>query len=498
MLVCVFLLYCGLQVTAGCTRMDSQEFSVSRSPGESVLLSCRCPDNHDIIKWIFGSSTQSTDRTVVSNEAGHYRGRVFIFDQTPSSNFSLLISNLSEEDTGHYYCGESTYVYLIVRGCSLSENKQHVEVSGSAGESVFLSCSCTHLRGDAWSGELRVKWRSPHYEDLHSTQLSPHYSGRVQMFNEGSPGNLSLLISDLTEKDRGLYSCWINHNQHRNFTLTVKGCTLSESPGAELIKYPGESVLLPCFCTDHHTKPASVKWEHLNSSTESAWTEVSNGTRHHRDRIHMSHQNHPANLSLLLSNLTEEDQGTYRCTVNNNQSISIHLSIKVFSPSENVNTPVTGDIGGRTINNPGDHQSPNTNHNQTNTDLWKEILMSSVLLLVLLVLLVFAGTYCTCVKGRKHNSQEKRGERKHNEDDVIYSSFDHGKKGQRTQRQVEESVIYSDTVFDRKRPSAGEECELTYSTLSHAKKKKRALRQDNTEEPTVYSSLKTAKKLQME
>ncbi|XP_076842336.1 polymeric immunoglobulin receptor-like isoform X2 [Brachyhypopomus gauderio] len=392
MLVCVFLLYCGLQVTAGCTRMDSQEFSVSRSPGESVLLSCRCPDNHDIIKWIFGSSTQSTDRTVVSNEAGHYRGRVFIFDQTPSSNFSLLISNLSEEDTGHYYCGESTYVYLIVRGCSLSENKQHVEVSGSAGESVFLSCSCTHLRGDAWSGELRVKWRSPHYEDLHSTQLSPHYSGRVQMFNEGSPGNLSLLISDLTEKDRGLYSCWINHNQHRNFTLTVK----------------------------------------------------------------------------------------------------------VFSPSENVNTPVTGDIGGRTINNPGDHQSPNTNHNQTNTDLWKEILMSSVLLLVLLVLLVFAGTYCTCVKGRKHNSQEKRGERKHNEDDVIYSSFDHGKKGQRTQRQVEESVIYSDTVFDRKRPSAGEECELTYSTLSHAKKKKRALRQDNTEEPTVYSSLKTAKKLQME
>ncbi|XP_076842291.1 polymeric immunoglobulin receptor-like isoform X2 [Brachyhypopomus gauderio] len=292
MLVCVFLLYCGLQVTAGCTRMDSQEFTVSRSPGESVLLSCRCPDNHDVIKWTVGFSLQSTGRTVVSNKAGRYRGRVSIFDQTPSSNFSLLISNLSEEDTGHYYCGESTYISLVVRGCSLSENKQHVEVSRSPGESVFLSCSCTHLMDHTWSREWRVKWRSPHHEDLHSTQLSPRYSGRVQMFNEESPGNLSLLISDLTEEDNGLYSCWINYNQHRNFSLTVK----------------------------------------------------------------------------------ELDP---------------------------------------TFNNLGDHQSPNTT-----------LQLSLVLLLVLLVLLVVAGAYCTRVKGRKQNSQEKRGERKHNE--------------------VEESVIYSD------------------------------------------------------
>ncbi|XP_076846239.1 uncharacterized protein LOC143491269 [Brachyhypopomus gauderio] len=134
-----------------------------------------------------------------------------------------------------------------------------------------------------WSREWRVKWRSPHHEDLHSTQLSPRYSGRVQMFNEESPGNLSLLISDLTEEDNGLYSCWINYNQHRNFSLTVK----------------------------------------------------------------------------------ELDP---------------------------------------TFNNLGDHQSPNTT-----------LQLSLVLLLVLLVLLVVAGAYCTCVKGRKQNSQEKRGERKHNE-----------------------------------------------------------------------------------
>ncbi|XP_076842314.1 uncharacterized protein LOC143486769 [Brachyhypopomus gauderio] len=376
---------------------------------------------------------------------------------------------------------------MRLAGCTLSESPG-AELIKYPGESVLLPCFCT----DPNTKPANVKW-----EHLISSTESAwtevsngtrHHRDRVHMSHQNHPANLSLLLSNLTEEDQGTYRCTVN-NQSISIRLSIKGCTLLESPMADLIKYPGESVLLPCFCTDPHTKPASVKWEHLISSTGSAWTEVSNGTRHHRDRVHMSHQNHPANLSLLLFNLTEEDQGTYRCTVNNNnQSISIRLSIT--EPDS-------------TVNNLGDHQSPTTNNHQTSSVPWKPIkiltlLMSLVLLLVLLVLLVVAGVYCTCVKGRKQNSQEKRGESKHNEDDVVYSSFDHGKKGQRTQREVEESVIYSDTVFGRKRPSAGEECELTYSTVSHAKKGERALIQDNSEEPTVYSSLKIAKKLQVE
>ncbi|XP_076842313.1 polymeric immunoglobulin receptor-like isoform X2 [Brachyhypopomus gauderio] len=212
-----------------CTRLHPR--MISRSPGESVLLLCTCTLELDTsarrVTWshiklnLFGEDTVVT----VSNDTQTFRDRVWVFENTTSRNFSLLISDLTEEDTGLYLCGENInqHIHLIVTGCSLSENKQHVEVSRSAGESVFLSCSCTHLKEDVWSGEFRVEWRSPHHEDLHSTQLSPRYSGRVQMFNEESPGNLSLLISDLTEEDSGLYSCWINHNQHRNFTLAVKG-----------------------------------------------------------------------------------------------------------------------------------------------------------------------------------------------------------------------------------------------------------------------------------
>ncbi|KAK1803748.1 hypothetical protein P4O66_020763, partial [Electrophorus voltai] len=224
----------------GCTTLNFFELHIIGSPGESALLSCHCPYEEENITdgviWTyeplepfglfgrfgrfrpFGPPLEAKDRTAVSNERGPYTGRVCIFDQTPSSNRSLLISNLTRNDQGQYLCGDSSYVILIVTGCSLSENQQHVEISRSPGESVFLPCSCTDLEEEP----VRIEWRSPHHEDLHSTELSHRYSGRVQMFNENFPGNLSLLISNLTKEDHGLYSCWINHNQHRNFSLTVK------------------------------------------------------------------------------------------------------------------------------------------------------------------------------------------------------------------------------------------------------------------------------------
>ncbi|XP_035377651.1 polymeric immunoglobulin receptor-like [Electrophorus electricus] len=233
-----------------CTTVNIFELPIIGSPGESALLSCHCPYKQENITdgaiWTyepfepfehfehfepfehfdpfehfehFEPSLEAKDRTEVSNERGPYRGRVYIFDQTPSSNRSLLISNLTRNDQGQYLCGDSSYVILMVTGCSLSENQQHVEISRSPGESVFLPCSCTDLQEEP----VKMEWSSPHHEDLHSTELSYRYSGRVQRFNDNFPGNLSLLISNLTEEDHGLYSCWINHNQHRNFSLTVKG-----------------------------------------------------------------------------------------------------------------------------------------------------------------------------------------------------------------------------------------------------------------------------------
>ncbi|XP_049342281.1 polymeric immunoglobulin receptor isoform X29 [Astyanax mexicanus] len=596
----------------GCSVMNEGENSFIKSPGESVLLPCFCPEDRKInpqrVTWFF-SKPGSEDKISVSNETQSYSGRVWMFDQPKSRNFSLLISDLNKDDTGEYRCRAderyTPYVTLEVKGCTLSENKQTVPIIRSSGESVLLSCSCTDLQ----DSPERVQWRTPDHEDLFSTELHQRYRDRVQTFKQNSPGNLSVLISDLTVEDGGTYSCWINQNQHRTFSLTVKDCTLSNSQEKLIVGYSGEFVLLSCSCTDPQTRPVSIKWEHVDSDV----MEVSNITRRYAGRIHMFNEKHPANLSLLLSNLTEQDEGLYRCTINNEKSISVNLTVKgctlsnsqenqiVRYPGESVLLPcsctdpqtrpvsikwehvdsngtevsnITERYAGRihmfnekhpanlslllfnltkqdngtyrcTINNeksismklnvkdctlsssqetPIVGQPGNTTF-EMNWTYWTPIL-SCVFLILLLLLGAAAYIFCKHRKGKRRSGKEteQRGNKEDDityssiahgkkakppntednityasiahgkkakppktEDDVIYSSVVHDKKAKPTQRQAEEDVTYADVAFRRKSKKAEKQNNVTFS--SEACKSER-----DTEEPTVYASVKTTKK----
>lgn len=83
-------------------------------------------------------------------------------------------------------------------------------------------------------------------------------------------------------------------------------------------------MLLSCSCKDPKTNPKHFRWTHV----ESSGTEVSSQTLRYKDRVHTFHKTTPSNLSLLISNLTEDDQGTYRCTVNNKTSADTRLIVK--------------------------------------------------------------------------------------------------------------------------------------------------------------------------
>ncbi|KAL6483952.1 hypothetical protein MHYP_G00088250 [Metynnis hypsauchen] len=135
-------------VDGSCTVLSFSERSFTRFLGESVLLPCPCPGEQkisDTVTWSF-SRTETEDPTAVSNDTESYRGRVWMFDQNHSRNFSLLISDLTEEDSGYYECrvdgNYKPYVHLEVKGCTLSETQEKLIIR-SPGQSVLLPCSCT-------------------------------------------------------------------------------------------------------------------------------------------------------------------------------------------------------------------------------------------------------------------------------------------------------------------------------------------------------------------
>uniref|UniRef100_A0A3B4EKW6 Ig-like domain-containing protein n=1 Tax=Pygocentrus nattereri TaxID=42514 RepID=A0A3B4EKW6_PYGNA len=122
-MVIVFVCIC---VSAGCIVLCLSERSFTRSSGESVLLPCPCPRNENKINP--QKITWTKDQTAVSNDTESYRGRVWMFDQKNSRNFSLLISDLTEEDSGQYTCradDHTPYVTLHVKGQPLHYKPLH-------------------------------------------------------------------------------------------------------------------------------------------------------------------------------------------------------------------------------------------------------------------------------------------------------------------------------------------------------------------------------------
>ncbi|XP_013988207.1 uncharacterized protein isoform X2 [Salmo salar] len=209
-------------------------------------------------------------------------------------------------------------------GCTLSgTNHPLQEITAFTGQSVLLPCSCTVRQFDT----PRLTWTkfTLSQEPVILTQ-SDLYIDRVELFNRKCPGNLSVLLSHLTQDDQGDYRCTIDDRENwdrvRDIRLHVKGCSLSDSNQLEIVRSPGQSVLLPCSCNELQAKPHGLTWtKHPDIPLTKSDL--------YRDRVtKFNTESSPGNLSVLLSFITKEDQGWYRCTINNLDSRDIHITVK--------------------------------------------------------------------------------------------------------------------------------------------------------------------------
>ncbi|XP_060762703.1 uncharacterized protein LOC132872115 [Neoarius graeffei] len=213
----------------------------------------------------------------------------------------------------------------VTAGCSLEGNKYLREIAAYTGGSVLLPCSCTDLQ----TTPETFTWEKYTWKVEKISPESEKYNERFQLVNDHSSGNLSLLISNLTEKDGGWYRCIVKGSQHRDIRLTVQGCTLNLQ--TEIVTgYVGQSVLLPCSCSELQAKPHTFTWTYLNGS---AHKEIfpKDQTNLYTDRVQLFNDHLPGNLSLLISPLTVEDGGWYRCKIRNRIS-DVHLTVREHLP----------------------------------------------------------------------------------------------------------------------------------------------------------------------
>ncbi|XP_026064493.1 CXADR-like membrane protein isoform X2 [Carassius auratus] len=220
-------------------------------------------------------------------------------------------------------------VLHFIDACHVSGHGDRKEVTGYTGGSVLLPCSCTHPQ----STVKTFTWKRHYNRPVQWPEVfqDKKYKNRLKLFNKSSPANLSLLISDLRKNDEGLYRCEAppTTSTYTDIILKIQGCDLDQNkPAAEITGHSGESVVLPCSCTELQAKPEQLTWTFTAPNKNSEEIYPHEQSERDTGRLRLLNEISPGNLSLQISNLTKEDQGEYRCSVSSQQHINITLRVQ--------------------------------------------------------------------------------------------------------------------------------------------------------------------------
>lgn len=206
--------------------------------------------------------------------------------------------------------------------CNLSNREMVKPITAYTGQSVLLPCSCDKPTANSFPFTWNV-FQGDFPEIFPSTHNS-QYGDRIKSCNDSSSGNFSVLLSKLTMADHRDYRCSVN-GQFTDIRLLVKGCILSvPNNQKEIHSTTGQSVVLPCSCTELQAKPPSLSWTVFKGSPQ-----PKEETFTYTDRVKLfGRDTSPGNLSLQISHLTEEDEGVYRCLLTNVMFRDIRLHVK--------------------------------------------------------------------------------------------------------------------------------------------------------------------------
>ncbi|KAI5085814.1 junctional adhesion molecule-like isoform X2, partial [Silurus meridionalis] len=183
--------------------------------------------------------------------------------------------------------------------------------------------------------ELEVEWKIIDPESLvHLWQngesrpesQNQRYHERAHFFSkEVSHGNFSLLLTNVTREDAGVYKCVVHTNQHSDETLIeiMEIERLIVSGGHVISAYVGEEITLNCSVDSHipSEKIEEVSWKKQDEDLlvllyqeGDILTESTHGRFKDRVEFFSAEDRNKGNFSMRLKDIRTEDKGLYICS----------------------------------------------------------------------------------------------------------------------------------------------------------------------------------------
>ncbi|ROL54806.1 Ras-related C3 botulinum toxin substrate 1 [Anabarilius grahami] len=293
-------------------------FSVFGCAGGSLMFKCMYKNENDQHKekhFCRDRSCKMGISTELQNR-WNYNGRFALYDDENSRFFTVFIRNLSIEDHGEYTCGntqKSHDVDLKVNresGCGTSVIQDEY-----VGETITFHCEYDHEFKSHTKVFYRLKEGPVHV--LNSSQSSQSSEEKI-ILSDSREDQITVTIRDISADDGGVYLCGVERYgsdpsiTHISFIKEIQLNVNSRITSVQVQAYSSKSVFITCKFPQEFRR--NKKFIQKDSSQKIPVNEQNQWVQH--GEVHMYDDSSEGLLKVFISDLTPDDERTYKCGVN--------------------------------------------------------------------------------------------------------------------------------------------------------------------------------------